>query len=125
MEEQKRYPYAFDFDGVIARYDGFRGKDDVEDPIPEVVEAMRVLKSRGHTIIVYSARGTDFLRDYFSKHNIPVDYINESPNHHGENPGKPIAHVYVDDRAVCYRGQSSEELVAEIVGFRAFWETKK
>jgi hypothetical protein len=40
----------------------------------------------------------------------------------GDNPGKPIAYVYVDDRAVCYKGQTTEELVKEIIEFKAHWE---
>ena len=40
----------------------------------------------------------------------------------GDNPGKPIAFVYVDDRAVCYKGQSAEDLVSEIENFKAYWQ---
>lgn len=122
MTEIKKRPYAFDFDGVIAMYEGFKGVDNLGEPRPEVVETMRKLKELGHTIIIHSTRGETQLREYCSKHDIPADYINRNPELEGENPGKPIAYVYIDDRAVCYKGQSSEELTEEILSFKAHWE---
>lgn len=121
-EKQKKRPYAFDFDGVIARYDGFQGREVANEPIPEVVEAIRKIKSLGHTIIIHSTRGNGFLRTYLTAHDIPFDYINENPNKMGDNPNKPIAYVYVDDRAVCYNGQSADALVAQILQFTPHWK---
>ncbi|MCD5382424.1 MAG: hypothetical protein LR017_03915 [Candidatus Pacebacteria bacterium] len=121
-DTQKKRSYAFDFDGVIAQYNGFKGSHHAEAPIAEVVQAMRLLKEEGHTTIVHSTRGTDFLKEYCESHDIPADYYNENPTLEGENPGKPIAYVYVDDRAVCYKGQSAEDLVAEIQNFKAYWQ---
>ncbi len=113
---------AFDFDGVIAQYDGFKGTEHAGEPIPSMVEVIRKLKDLGHSIIIYSTRGNDFLRDYCRKYEIPVDYFNENPNKQGANPGKPIAYVYVDDRSVTYKGQDSESLFQEIINFKAYWQ---
>lgn len=122
MTTNKPKTIAFDFDGVIAKYDGFKGVEHSGDPIPSIVEAIRKLKDLGHSIIVYSTRGSNFLRDYCARHEIPVDHFNENPDKQGENPGKPIAYVYVDDRAVTYKGQDSESLVQEIINFKAYWQ---
>jgi hypothetical protein len=62
------------------------------------------------------------LKKYCEDNNIPVDYINRNPETEGKNPGKPIAYVYIDDRAVCYRGQSTEQLVEEILKFKSYWQ---
>jgi hypothetical protein len=113
---------AFDFDGVIAKYAGFISKDDIQEPIVEVVKAIKLLKSSGNKILLYSTRGNEFLKNYCEKFSVPYDYINHNPDKQGENPGKPIALVYVDDRAVCYKGQKAEELVDEISNFKAYWE---
>ena len=59
---------------------------------------------------------------YCEKFSIPFDYINRRPDKEGDNPGKPIAFVYVDDRAICYKGESAEDLVNEIENFKAYWE---
>lgn len=119
---QKLRAYAFDFDGVIARYEGFQGKEVANEPLPEVVKTIRALKGLGHTIIIHSTRGDHFLRTYLEMHDVPYDHINENPNKMGDNPKKPIAYVYVDDRAVCYRGQKAEELIEEILNFTPHWK---
>jgi len=113
---------AFDFDGVIARYEGFVAQDHAEAPNEETVQAMRTLQEKGHKILIHSTRGDDFLEDYCKKYNIPYDYINRRPDKEGVNPGKPIAWAYVDDRAINYHGQSATELVQEIDTFKAHWE---
>lgn len=115
-------PFAFDFDGVIAKYDGFKGPDHFGEPNEAVVEAIRKLSSLGNKIIIYSTRSSADLEQYCKKHNIPVDYFNENPEKEGPNRHKPIAYVYVDDRAVCYRNQNAEELVDEILNFKAYWQ---
>ena len=113
---------AFDFDGVIAKYEGFVSKDDVQEPITEVVKAMGLLREAGYKILIYSTRGDAFLRKYCEKFSVPFDYINHNPEKQGENPGKPIAWVYVDDRAINYGGQKAEKLVEEISKFKAYWQ---
>lgn len=118
--------YAFDFDGVIAQYTGYKGKDIAGEPVVEVVEAIRELKKRGHKIIVYgSTRDNDFLQAYCAKYEIPVDYFNENPEVEHSKGRKPVARVYVDDRALTYRGQSANDLVDEIENFEPYWKTKK
>src|ERR1035437_2197893 len=115
---------AFDFDGVLAQYHGFIAKDDIQEPNPEVVKAIFLLKEKGCEILLHSTRGDEFLKMYCEKFSIPVDYINRQPHREGENPGKPIAFVYVDDRALCYKGQSAEVLVSEILNFEPYWQKK-
>lgn len=115
---------AFDFDGVIASYNGFVGKDTVQEPIPAVVDAIKRLKEKGCKILIHSTRGNEFLKKYCERFSIPVDYINRRSDIEGKNPDKPIAFVYVDDRAICYRGQDTETLVSEILNFETYWQKK-
>jgi phosphoglycolate phosphatase-like HAD superfamily hydrolase len=113
---------AFDFDGVIAKYSGFVSVHEIQEPNPEIIKTILTLKERGFKILVHSTRGDEFLKDYCEKFSIPVDYINRHPDKQGENPDKPVAYVYVDDRSICYKGENAEELVAEIENFKAYWE---
>lgn len=113
---------AFDFDGVIASYSGFVAKDDIQEPNSEVVKAIELLKEKNFKILLHSTRGDEFLKKYCERFSIPVDYINRQPHREGENPGKPIAFVYVDDRAICYKGESAEALVSEIIHFAPYWQ---
>ena len=112
---------AFDFDGVIASYSGFIHHHDIQNPIPEVVGAIKTLKEKGYEIMIHSTRGNAFLKSYCEKFSIPFDHINHRLDLYGENPGKPIAFVYVDDRNICYKGQTAEELVSEIENFKPYW----
>ncbi len=120
-KEKKIRTYAFDFDGVVAKYDGFKGHEHQDEPISEVVKAIRFLKEKGHKILIYSTRGSKFLQEYCKKYDIPVDYFNENPNYKTDGH-KPVAYVYIDDRAVLYKGQKAEKLVEEIEDFKAYWE---
>ncbi len=113
---------AFDFDGVLATYNGFVSKEDIKEPNTEVVRAITMLKEQGYQILIHSTRGDGFIKKYCEQFSIPFDYINRQPHREGENPGKPIAFVYVDDRAICYKGESAETLVSEVVNFKPYWQ---
>ena len=119
----KTKTFAFDFDGVISEYDGvFKGHEVVGKPLPEVVKAIRILKDQGHKILLYSTRGNGVLKKYCEEHNIPVDYYNENPEYKTRNPGKPVASVYIDDRALLYKGQTAKELVKELTDFKVYYK---
>ncbi|KKW40124.1 hypothetical protein A3I46_00960 [Candidatus Kaiserbacteria bacterium RIFCSPLOWO2_02_FULL_54_13] len=113
---------AIDFDGVLATYNGFVAKDDIQEPNPEVIKAITLLREKNFKILLHSTRGDEFLKMYCEKFSIPVDYINRRPDVEGDNPGKPIAFAYVDDKAICYRGETAEALVSEILNFEPYWQ---
>lgn len=113
---------AFDFDGVLASYAGFKGKEHIQEPNPEIVKAITLLREKGCKILVHSTRGDEFIRNYCEQFSISVDYINRRPEKEGDNPGKPIAFVYIDDRAICYKGETAEELISEIKNFKPYWQ---
>ena len=54
---------AFDFDGVLATYNGFVAKDNIKEPNIEVVKAIRSLKEQGYKILIHSTRGDEFLKN--------------------------------------------------------------
>lgn len=112
---------AFDFDGVIASYNGFVSKENTEEPNPEVVQAMKLLQEKGCKILIHTTRGDEFVKKYCEQFSIPVDYINRRPDKEGDNPGKPVAFVYIDDRAICYKGETAETLISEIKNFKPYW----
>jgi hydroxymethylpyrimidine pyrophosphatase-like HAD family hydrolase len=117
------HTFAFDFDGVIAEYDGnFAGHEVAGLPIKEVVDAIKILKEKGHRILIHSTRSSDFLKKYCKKHDIPADYFNENPNYDTGNKGKPVAFAYIDDRAFCYKGQSAMELVENLENFKPYYK---
>ena len=120
----KTKTYAFDFDGTMTNYEKFRGHDIVDEPRPEVVKAIQLLRSQGNKIIIYSTRSNEVLKKWCDDNNVIVDYFNENPEYQPGNPGKPVAYVYIDDRAICYNGQTAEELVEELNNFEVFYKEK-
>lgn len=121
MDMPKPCIIAIDFDGVLATYNGFVAEDDIQKPNEEVVKAIKLLKEKNFKILIHSTRGDKFLEMYCEKFSIPVDYINRRTDLSGDNPGKPIAFVYVDDKAICYKGETAESLVSEIINFKPYW----
>lgn len=125
---------AVDFDGVIADYSqGYLGPDVFGDPLPGAAEGLRQLKGEGWTIIVHTARPpTAGLRSYLVTHGIPYDSINTPAPTDGVadldgqelsmapggdlEPRKPIADVYLDDRAE--RFTSWPETMDKLRGFQ-------
>ena len=114
---------AFDLDGVIKKYDGNYMDDQTPaEPNGPVVKALGLLRAQGYKIIIYSTKSTETIKKYCDDHTIPYDYINKNPEQAPQgNPHKPRAGAYIDDHAICYRGQSAEELVKEITSFEPYY----
>ncbi|TXI06504.1 MAG: hypothetical protein E6Q76_09640, partial [Rhizobium sp.] len=102
---------AVDLDGTLAAYDGWKGSDHFGDPLPGAAEFLKDL-AQTHRILIFTTRTKDddpallrtgnaqnrhalasLVRGWLDRHQMPYDdvYIGQ---------GKPIADVYVDDRAV-------------------------
>jgi phosphoglycolate phosphatase-like HAD superfamily hydrolase len=109
---------AVDFDGVIANYDGWKGRDSIGTPRTDVVEVLETLRSEGWKIVVHSTRAAEAIRPYLIENKIPFDEINRNSSDQTEGT-KPRATVYWDDRACCYSGDAHNDL-ATIRNFRTW-----
>lgn len=115
---------CIDFDGVISEYTGWKGKGVFGNLVPKTQESMQKLKELGWTIIIHTTRSeTDLVKEYLDKYSISYDYINFNPENinAGCHIGKPIAHVYLDDRGVRFTG-NWEGTLKEIIEFKTWWE---
>lgn len=116
---------CIDIDGTICKYQGWKGKDNYGDIIPGADMAIRHLHGDGWYIIIYSTRSNkESIKRFLESHDIYFDSINSNPNQ-PENAigGKPIADVYLDDRAVTFRGDWGVAYT-DIVNFVP-WEKKR
>jgi hypothetical protein len=105
-----------DFDGVLNTYKGWRGVDELYEPRVGVAGFLQEL-SQSYNVIVFTARDAFRVEEWMVKHGLR-QYVSHVTN------VKPGASVYVDDRAVCYRGESFGELLETIKAFRPFWYAK-
>lgn len=114
---------AVDFDGTICRY----AFPDCGPPRTEVIEALRALRAEGWKIIIHTSRvNSDWPEPgrtqkceamvlYLISHEVPFDeiwgiafeWVSTSEGTQGymwgfkpHLTGKPVAHVYLDDRAM-------------------------
>lgn len=109
---------AFDFDGVIHSYvSGWKGADVIPDPpVVGIAEVMKILMDDGYRIVIFSTRagsagGVLAMTNYLNHYDIPYHEITDS---------KPMATVYVDDRAIQFKGQITT-LVHEIESFSPYY----
>lgn len=97
---------VFDFDGVIHSYtSGWKGIDIIPDkPTDGISEVIRNIRNKGFEVVIVSTRcvedkGINAIKRFLSDNNIEVD---------GIMANKPPALVYVDDRAICFNGDTSD-----------------
>ena len=113
---------CIDIDGTICRYDGWRGHDHFGIVLPGAREAIKKLHEDGWYIIIFSTRSKrDSIKKFLENEKIYFDSINENP-YQPDNAlgGKPIADVYLDDKAVTFKGDWATAY-EEIINFQP-WE---
>ena len=92
LTKLKNKTVAVDLDGTICSEERTFDRP-LARPLPGAVEALRMLKENGNTIIVYTARGWEQYRvtkDWLEKNRIAFDQI---------LMGKLIVDCWIDDRA--------------------------
>lgn len=120
---------AIDFDGVIHGYSkGWNGGEIYDPPVEGTKEAIEKLKAEGHKIYIFSTRNNKLfhkkdkidqdkaMKEWLEKYDIPYDRI--------WSFGKPMADLFIDDRAICFKGDWSQTLEETLV-FKTWLEKKK
>jgi uncharacterized HAD superfamily protein len=94
-----------DLDGVVSTEERVFDRP-LAKPIDGAREALQKLKDAGHAIIIYTARGWaeyNVTKHWLDQAGMPYDAI---------HMGKPIANVWIDDRAIKFENwdQTLEDL---------------
>lgn len=113
MEFIKQPTALVAFDGTIVSYDGYKGIGKFGDVLPGVKEALSALKAQGWKIIIHTERYEyELIGSYLREHGIPYDEVNRNSDviTPGISETKVQADIYIDSRAVSYRGDWGEVL---------------
>jgi len=103
-----------DLNGVLDAYTGWKSPGHWDPPVPGAEAFLRSLNENGFRVIVFTTRWEDDARAWLEQHGL-LPWASEVTDR------KPAAHVFVDDRAICFRGDF-EETLRQVIGFRAYWE---
>jgi histidinol phosphatase-like enzyme len=116
---------AIDFDGVIHGYSkGWQDGSIYDPPVDGAAEALRKLKEAGHTLYIFSTRTNPvfkkkegaadqkkLMEDWLEKYQIPFDKI--------WTFGKPMADIFIDDRAIGFKGSWSDT-IGDVESFKVW-----
>jgi hypothetical protein len=102
-----------DFNGVLDSYQGWRGPTHFDEPRPGAREFLEALSRRDYHVIVFTTRYAPDVWSWLRKYGLDDLVIDVTDR-------KPPAHVFIDDRAVCFRGDFSSTL-EEVDRFAAHW----
>src|SRR5258708_3265734 len=103
-----------DLDGVLNDFDGCRGAGYFHAPGGGAVEFLERLNALGYDVIVFTVRWAPHVEAWLREYGL-ADLVVRVTNQ------KPPAHVYVDDRAICFRGDF-DSAIEQIRHFQAQWE---
>lgn len=115
LENPDRPIVCVDLNGVLDAYTGWKDPDHWDSPRPGAQAFLRALNDRGFDVVVFTTRHHAQVRRWLEEHGLST-YVAAVTRR------KPPAHVFVDDRAVCFRGDF-EDTLEKIVNFKAHWET--
>ena len=106
---------ALDLDGVLATYDGWHGPDTpIGTPAPGVHAFLNRLAAEGWDAVVFTGRPAAVAEAWCKAHGIRV------PVHDSRN-GKPMATVFLDDRALRFEGSFQRALVQLEAARKPWW----
>jgi hypothetical protein len=114
MDEQEKPTVCVDLDGVLNAFDGWKGAEFFHPPRPGAREFLQALVEQSYRVVVFTVRWGPHVEEWLERNGLR-QYVAEVTNQ------KPPAHVYVDDRAICFQGDFAHTL-EQIGRFKAHWE---
>ena len=106
---------SIDFDGVLAKYEGFKGPTVLGEPIKGAKEFVQNIIDSGFTPVIFTARKPKLIIAWLEEYEFPdVEVTNM----------KYPSLVYIDDRCVKFDGDFSK-LVNDLKEFKVHWKKEK
>jgi hypothetical protein len=108
-----------DLNGVLDQYTGWKGSAEASltPPRQGVRDFLLSLRKRNYRILVFTTVYAPIVRNWLREH--ALDSLVD-----GVTDRKEPAFAFIDDRAICFRGDFDDALV-QLDTFRAHWEAEK
>lgn len=113
-ENDSRRVICIDLDGVLNVFDEWKGSEFFHPPRPGAAGFLERLNRAGFKVALFTVRWHEWARAWLEENGLS-QYVEIVTNR------KIPAHVYLDDRAVCFEGDFNEAY-EKILNFRTFWE---
>lgn len=122
-KEEEVKTIAIDLDGTLLKHwEGTFDTHKFGEVLPGAKEALKEMKELGYFLIIHTCRtDEEAVAKYLKEKKIPFDAININPNA-PEFDKKPVADIYIDDRAINFSGNWRKALY-QIKEFET-WEQK-
>jgi hypothetical protein len=114
LEEPDARLVCVDLNGVLDDYRGWKDPDHWDPPRAGALEFLQSLTAGGFAVVIFTTRHHAQVRRWLREHGL-LPYVSAVTRR------KPPAHVFVDDRAVCFRGDFDDTL-KRVIPFKAHWE---
>jgi hypothetical protein len=105
---------CIDLNGVLDTYAGWQGEVTWHPPRPGARAFLQALRARGFEVVVLTVRRPEDAWQWLETHDLAA-YVSDVTDR------KPPAFVYIDDRALCFRG-AFDETLRQMDCFQPHWE---
>lgn len=104
-----------DFDGVLHDYKGWVGPEErfLNPPIEKARHACHIL-SRDYRLVCFTTRPVEMAARWLRHYGFPEMRVTNM---------KEPAFLIIDDRAICFEGQWTDEFLARIKSFEPHWQS--
>jgi hypothetical protein len=102
-----------DFDGVLHQYKGWKGEEELDPPIEKARHAMLLLE-KTHKLVCFTTRPSSQVEAWLRQWGFPLSM--KVTNY------KQPAFLQIDDRAICFQGTWTDELLQQIKDFKPYWQ---
>lgn len=103
-----------DLNGVLDSYSGWKDPDHWDPPRPGARAFLEGLAAQGFDVVIFTTRHHAGVRSWLREHGL-LDAVAAVTRR------KPPAHIFIDDRAICFRGDFDDTL-RQAAAFKAHWE---
>jgi hypothetical protein len=114
LDNPSRPLVCVDLNGVLDAYTGWKDPDHWDPPRAGARAFLQALHAHGFDIVVFTTRHPAGVRRWLREHHLH-DLVGAVTRK------KPPAHVFIDDRAICFQGDFDQAL-KQVIGFKAHWE---